>query len=210
MFEPKCHSFLFHLPLCYLELKHKQYAEYYQKFNKYACRAFIIQTNRLRSNFASPCLLLVLKARPRHDSRFLQRVFWLLVAQNKRTLDDNSCLSHLVRDVVTQHLLVSHEHCVTRLCITVWVLSRVLVCVCEWDRKMMVESRCLLLLCNFHSHSVLLCLCVCVFISRQRAGSPGQGQDRLQWSIRHHPSWKNQKKNKDYLRQPEPRLGGKI
>lgn len=79
--------------------------------------------------------------------------------------------------------------------------------VCEWDRKMGLTSRCLLFLCNFHSHSV--CVCVCV-ISRQCAGSPGQGQDRLQWPVCHDPSWEDQEENKDHLRQPEPSLGGKV
>lgn len=48
------------------------------------------------------------------------------------------------------------------------------------------------------------------FISRQCTGSPGQGQDGLQWPVCHDPSWEDQEANKDHLRQPEPSLGGKV
>lgn len=47
-------------------------------------------------------------------------------------------------------------------------------------------------------------------VSCERTGSPGQGQNWFQWSVRHHPSGKDQEKDKDHLWQPEPGLGGKV
>lgn len=47
-------------------------------------------------------------------------------------------------------------------------------------------------------------------VSRQRAGSPGEGPDRLQRPVRHHPGRQNQEEDEDHLRQPEPGVGGEV
>lgn len=47
-------------------------------------------------------------------------------------------------------------------------------------------------------------------LSCERSGSSGQGQNWFQWPVRHHPSGKDQEKDKDHLWQPEPGLGGKV
>lgn len=53
-------------------------------------------------------------------------------------------------------------------------------------------------------------LCFVCPVSCERSGSPGQGQNWFQWPVRHHPSGKDQEKDKDHLWQPEPCLGGKV
>lgn len=78
-------------------------------------------------------------------------------------------------------------------------------CVCEW--------RGVGVCCSYAIFIVIFSTCVSLFVcvtSRQCTGSPGQGQDGLQWSVRHHPSRQNQEENKDHLWQPEPSLGGEV
>lgn len=73
---------------------------------------------------------------------------------------------------------------------------------------MRLTSRCFCY--SYAIFTVILFVCVCFAISRQRTGSPGQGQDGLQRPVCHDPGWEDQEENQDHLWKPQPRLGGKV